>query len=51
MALFRQSNAGNPIGIHPGQQPCLNYEKEIAAADYPQIRLMEVPPENSSSCR
>ena len=42
-----QSNAGKPIGIHPGQQPCLNYEKEIAAADYPQIRLMEVPPESS----
>ena len=41
-----QSNAGKPIGIHPGQQPCLNYEKEIAAADYPQIRLMEVSPEN-----
>ena len=44
-----QSNAGKPIGIHPGQQPCLNYEKEIAAADYPQIRLMEVPPENSQT--
>ncbi|MEI7955126.1 MAG: sialate O-acetylesterase [Verrucomicrobiota bacterium] len=41
-----QSNAGKPIGIHPGQQPCLNYEKEIAAADYPQIRLMEVSPDN-----
>ncbi|MCX6872700.1 MAG: sialate O-acetylesterase [Verrucomicrobia bacterium] len=41
-----QSNMEKPIGIHPGQQPCLNYEKEIAAADYPEIRLMEVPPEN-----
>ncbi len=40
-----QSNMEKPIGIHPGQQPCPNYEKEIAAADYPQIRLMEVPPE------
>ena len=41
-----QSNMEKPIGIHPGQQPCLNYEKEIASADYPQIRLMEVPPAN-----
>ncbi len=42
-----QSNMEKPIGPHPGQQPCVNYEKEIAAADYPQIRLMEVPPESS----
>ena len=42
-----QSNMEKPIGIHPGQQPCPNHEKEIAAADYPEIRLMEVPPENS----
>ncbi|MCF7730157.1 MAG: hypothetical protein K9N23_00640 [Akkermansiaceae bacterium] len=41
-----QSNMAKPIGLHPGQQPCVNYEKEIAAAGYPQIRLMEVPPEN-----
>jgi len=41
-----QSNMEKPIGPHPGQQPCLNYEKEIASADYPQIRLMEVPPAN-----
>ncbi len=39
-----QSNMEKPIGIHPGQNPCPNYEKEIASADYPQIRLMEVPP-------
>ena len=44
-----QSNMAKPIGIHPGQQPCLNYEKEIAAADYPQIRLMEVPPASSQT--
>jgi sialate O-acetylesterase len=44
-----QSNMEKPIGIHPGQQPCLNYEKEIAAADYPQIRLMEVPPVSSAT--
>lgn len=41
-----QSNMAKPIGIHPGQYPCPNYEAEIAAADYPQIRLMEVPPAN-----
>jgi sialate O-acetylesterase len=41
-----QSNMAKPIGIHPGQLPCINYEKEIAAADYPQIRLMESPPAN-----
>ena len=41
-----QSNMAKPIGIHPGQYPCDNYEKEIAAADYPQIRLMEAPPAN-----
>lgn len=39
-----QSNMEKPIGPHPGQKPCLNWEKEIAAADYPQIRLLEVPP-------
>ena len=44
-----QSNMAKPIGIHPGQQPCLDYEKEIAAADYPQIRLMEVPPASSAT--
>ena len=42
-----QSNMAKPIGIHPGQYPCPNYEKEIAAANYPQVRLMEVPPESS----
>ena len=46
-----QSNMEKPIGIHPGQQPCPNYEKEIAAADYPQIRLMEVPPETPPDTR
>ena len=43
-----QSNMEKPIGNHPGQMPCLNYEKEIAAADYPQIRLMEIPPAGSN---
>ncbi|MEI8373433.1 MAG: sialate O-acetylesterase [Planctomycetota bacterium] len=39
-----QSNMEKPIGPHPGQRPCINYPKEIAAANYPEIRLMEVPP-------
>ena len=39
-----QSNMEKPIGPHPGQKPCPNWEKEIAQADYPQIRLLEVPP-------
>ena len=43
-----QSNMEKPIGIHPGQNPCPNYEQEIAAADYPEIRLMEVPPAGSA---
>jgi sialate O-acetylesterase len=43
-----QSNIEKPIGPHPGQKPCLNWEKEIAAADYPQIRLLEVPPTPAS---
>jgi sialate O-acetylesterase len=42
-----QSNMEKPIGIHPGQSPCFNYEKEIAAANYPHIRLMEVQPASS----
>ena len=39
-----QSNMEKPIGPHPGQKPCVDWEKEIAGADYPQIRLLEVPP-------
>ena len=39
-----QSNMEKPIGIHPGQKPCPNYQQEIAAADYPELRLMEIPP-------
>jgi sialate O-acetylesterase len=33
-----QSNMAKPVGLHPGQKPCPNYKKEIAAADDPQIR-------------
>ena len=42
-----QSNMEKPIGIHPGQKPCPNYEQEIAGANYPDIRLLEVPPKRS----
>lgn len=34
-----QSNMEKPVGKHPGQKPTLNAEQEIAAADYPGIRL------------
>jgi len=43
-----QSNMEKPIGIHPGQKPCPNYEQEIAGANYPEIRLLEVPPKRSA---
>jgi sialate O-acetylesterase len=43
-----QSNMEKPIGIHPGQKPCPNYEQEIAGANYPEIRLLEVPPKGSA---
>ena len=38
-----QSNMEKPIGAQPGQQPCLNYQQEIASANYPKIRLYTVP--------
>lgn len=43
-----QSNMEKPIGIHPGQKPCPNYEQEIASANYGNIRLLEVPPKRSA---
>jgi len=36
-----QSNMEKPIGKQPGQKPCLNYEQELAAADFPEIRLFK----------
>ena len=44
-----QSNMEKPIGIHPGQKPCPNYEQEIASADYPEIRLAEIPPKRANA--
>ncbi len=37
-----QSNMEKPIGKQPGQKPCFNYEQELAAADYPDIRIFQV---------
>jgi sialate O-acetylesterase len=31
-----------PLGLQPGQQPVLNYQAELAAAGYPQIRLFKI---------
>lgn len=38
-----QSNMEKPLGEIKGQQPTVNHLEEIAAADYPQIRLFKVP--------
>lgn len=37
-----QSNMEKPVGPHPGQKPCFNYEEELASANYPQIRILRV---------
>jgi sialate O-acetylesterase len=37
-----QSNMEKPIGRQPGQKPVLNAEQELAAANYPQIRIFQV---------
>jgi sialate O-acetylesterase len=37
-----QSNMEKPIGKKTGQQPVLNAEQELAAADYPNIRIFKV---------
>lgn len=36
-----QSNMEKPIGHQPGQKPCFNAEEELAAANYPNIRLFK----------
>jgi len=41
-----QSNMEKPIGIHPGQRPCPNYEQEIAGANYPGIDCWKYHPRN-----
>src|SRR5699024_7315686 len=37
-----QSNMEKQIGNRPGQKPTLNAEQEIAAANFPQVRLFKV---------
>lgn len=37
-----QSNMEKPIGLQPGQKPVFNYQAELAAANYPQMRLLKV---------
>jgi sialate O-acetylesterase len=37
-----QSNMEKPVGEKPGQRPVFDAEQEIAAADFPQIRLLKV---------
>jgi len=37
-----QSNMEKPIGKQPGQKPTLNAEEELAAANYPNIRIFKV---------
>jgi sialate O-acetylesterase len=37
-----QSNMEKPIGKQPGQKPVFNAEQELAAANYPNIRIFKV---------
>jgi sialate O-acetylesterase len=37
-----QSNMEKPIGNQPGQKPCFNAPEELAAANYPNIRLFKI---------
>ncbi len=37
-----QSNMEKPIGNQPGQKPTFNAEAELAAANYPNIRIFQV---------
>jgi sialate O-acetylesterase len=43
-----QSNMAKPLGLQGKQKPTLNYEQEIAAADYPAIRLLTVGRQGSA---
>jgi sialate O-acetylesterase len=37
-----QSNMEKPIGNQPGQKPTFNAEQELAAAEYPNIRIFKI---------
>ncbi len=43
-----QSNMAKPIGEKSGERPVLNAEAEIAAAEFPEIRLFKVARKKSS---
>ena len=43
-----QSNMEKPLGPAGGQTPCLDWREEVAAADYPRIRLLEMPPKDAA---
>lgn len=38
-----QSNMEKPLGLRKGQRPTDGYDAEIAAANYPKLRLFQVP--------
>ena len=38
-----QSNMERQLGSRPGQQPIADWEREVAAANYPEIRQFSVP--------
>jgi len=44
-----QSNMEKPIGRQPGQKPVFNAEQELAAANYPQIRIFQVEKDLSAT--
>ena len=46
-----QSNMEKPVGNQPGQKPTWNAEQELAAADYPNLRLFKVEKMLSASPR
>jgi sialate O-acetylesterase len=38
-----QSNMERQLGLRPGQKPIVDWEREVAAANYPEIRQFYVP--------
>jgi sialate O-acetylesterase len=44
-----QSNMERQLGLRPGQQPITDWEREVAAANYPEIRQFYVPETKSFS--
>lgn len=52
-----QSNMERQLGLRPPQKPISNWEAEVAAADYPQIRHVQIPavaadaPRSSVACK